>query len=188
MADRIKDIVVGVVLALLAYLKPIEGELSSLMIVFTLNFIFGYLSGMIAKGENFELKKAVVCIGHATVFFVLCAAVYAIGRFKGQMEGSVQCVSFISYLVLWFYGCNILKNLKQIFKKGTPSLVCSEFPLLSHALQIYREDSIFVRLSKLHRKGGKDMMLAIIMVAAIIVSIIVFGCIIQRNDYSEEEK
>lgn len=120
MADRIKDIVVGVVLALLAYLKPIEGELSSLMIVFTLNFIFGYLSGMIAKGENFELKKAVVCIGHATVFFVLCAAVYAIGRFKGQMEGSVQCVSFISYLVLWFYGCNILKNLKQIFRKGTP--------------------------------------------------------------------
>lgn len=31
-------------------------------------------------------------------------------------------------------------------------------------------------------------MLAIIMVAAIIVSIIVFGCIIQGNDYSEEEK
>lgn len=120
MADRIKDIVVGVVLALLAYLKPIEGELSSLMIVFALNFIFGYLSGMIAKGENFELKKAVVCIGHATVFFVLCAAVYAIGRFKGQMEGSVQCVSFISYLVFWFYGCNILKNLKLIFRKGTP--------------------------------------------------------------------
>lgn len=120
MADRIKDIIVGVVLAILAYLKPIEGELSSLMIVFALNFVFGYLSGMIAKGENFELKKAVVCIGHATVFFVLCAAIYVIGRLKGQMEGSVQCVSFISYLVLWFYGCNILKNLKQIFKKGTP--------------------------------------------------------------------
>lgn len=120
MADKVKDIIIGVVLAILAYLKPIEGELSSLMIVFTLNFIFGYLSGMIAKGENFELKKAVVCIGHATVFFVLCAAVYVIGRFKGQMEGSVQCVSFISYLVLWFYGCNILKNLKLIFKKGTP--------------------------------------------------------------------
>lgn len=120
MADKIKDIIIGVVLAILAYLKPIEGELSSLMIVFVLNFIFGYLSGMIAKGENFELKKAVVCIGHATVFFVLCAAVYAIGRFKGQMTGSVQCVSFISYLVLWFYGCNILKNLKLIFRKDTP--------------------------------------------------------------------
>lgn len=32
------------------------------------------------------------------------------------------------------------------------------------------------------------MMLAIIMVAAIIGSILVSGCIIQGNDYSEEEK
>ena len=32
------------------------------------------------------------------------------------------------------------------------------------------------------------MMLAIIMVAAIIGSILVFGCIIQGNDYSAEEK
>ena len=67
-------------------------------------------------------------------------------------------------------------------------MVCSEFPLLSHAFQVYREDSIFVRLSKLHGKGGKDMMLEIIMAAAIIVGIIVFGCIIQGNDYSEEEE
>lgn len=120
MVDKLKDVIIGVFFAILAYLKPIEGELSSLIIVFTLNFVFGYLSGMIAKGEDFEFKKAIVCIGHAAVFFVLCAAVYAIGRFKGQMEGSVQCVSFISYSILWFYGCNILKNLKLIFKKGTP--------------------------------------------------------------------
>lgn len=120
MVDKLKDVIIGVFFAILAYLRPIEGELSSLIIVFTLNFVFGYLSGMIAKGEDFEFKKAIVCIGHAAVFFVLCAAVYAIGRFKGQMEGSVQCVSFISYSILWFYGCNILKNLKQIFKRDTP--------------------------------------------------------------------
>ena len=187
MADRIKDIVVGVVLALLAYLKPIEGELSSLMIVFTLNFIFGYLSGMIAKGENFELKKAVVCIGHATVFFVLCAAVYAIGRFKGHGRFRSMCFLYLvsSIVVLRM---QYSEELETDIQEGYPSLVCSEFPLLSHALQIYREDSIFIRLSKLHGKGGKDMMLAIIMVAAIIGSILVFGCIIQGNDYSEEEK
>lgn len=119
-AERLKDIIVGVVIAVLAYLKPIEGELSSLMIIFFLNFVFGYLSGMIAKGENFSFKKAIVCVGHATVFFVLCASIYMIGRLKGQMDGATQCVSFISYLVLWFYGVNILKNLKLIFKKGTP--------------------------------------------------------------------
>lgn len=120
MTERIKDIVVGIVLAVLAYLKPIEGELTSLMIIFLLNFIFGYLSDMIANGNDFSLKKAVTCIGHATVFFVLCASVYAIGKMKDQMNGSIQCVSFISYLILWFYGLNILRNLRLIFKKGTP--------------------------------------------------------------------
>lgn len=87
-------------------------------------------------------------------------------------------------VVLWM---QYSEELETDIQEGHPSLVCSQLYLLSHALQIYREDSIFVRLSKLYRKGGKDMMLAIIMVAAIIVSILVFGCIIQGNDYSEEE-
>ena len=111
--------VVGIIIAVLAYLKPIEGELWSLFLVFFLNFLFGYLSGMIANGEEWDFKKALRCVGEATVFFVLCTAIYAIGRLKGQMDGAVQCVSFVTYLVIYFYGLNILKNCKKIFKKDT---------------------------------------------------------------------
>ena len=115
----IKDAIIGVVLAVLAFLKPIEGELWSLVLVFGLNFLFGYLSGMIANGEDFSLKKAVVCVGHACVFFVLCLAIYGIGKLKGQEAGAMQCVSFFTYLVIYFYGLNILRNLKVMFKNGT---------------------------------------------------------------------
>lgn len=115
----IKDVIIGVMLAVLAFLKPIEGELWSLVVVFGLNFLFGYLSGMIANGEDFSLKKAVVCVGHACVFFVLCLAIYGIGKLKGQEAGAMQCVSFFTYLVIYFYGLNILRNLKAMFKKGT---------------------------------------------------------------------
>lgn len=91
-----------------------------------------------------------------------------------------------SILVLWM---QYSEELKTDIQERNTTLVCSEFSLLSHALQVYREDSIFVGLSKLCRKRGKDMMLlAIIMVAAIMGSILVFGCIIQRNDYSEKEE
>ena len=110
--------IAGIVLSILAYLEPIDGELKSLFLVFFLNFVFGYLSGMV-KGEDFSLKKALVCIGHAAIFFVLCASVYVIGKAKGQMAGAVQCVSFITYLVLYFYSLNILKNCKKIFKEDT---------------------------------------------------------------------
>lgn len=118
MIEQIKNMAVGIVLSILAYLEPIDGELKSLFLVFFLNFIFGYLSGMV-KGEDFSLKKALVCIGHAAIFFVLCASVYVIGKAKGQMTGAVQCVSFITYLVLYFYSLNILKNCKKIFKDET---------------------------------------------------------------------
>lgn len=65
---------VGITIAVWAFLKPIEGDLLSLVIVFFLNFFFGYLSGLIANREDFELKKALRCIAEATIFFVLCCA------------------------------------------------------------------------------------------------------------------
>ena len=71
MAERLRELLVGVVIAVVAYLKPIDGELKTLALIFFLNFVFGYLSGMIAKGEKFELKKALICVGHATIYFVL---------------------------------------------------------------------------------------------------------------------
>ena len=119
MLEQIKNMVVGIIIAILAYLEPIEGEMKSLFLVFFLNFLFGYVSGMV-KGEDFSLKKALVCVGHATIFFVLCASVYLIGRLKGQMMGALQCASFITYLVIYFYGLNILRNCKKIFKEDTP--------------------------------------------------------------------
>lgn len=119
MIDNIRHLFVGITLAVFAFLNPIGGELFSLVIVFFLNFFFGYLSGMIANHEDFNFKKAIRCGAEATVFFVLCTAIYSIGKLKHQYEGAIQCVSFITYVVLYFYGLNILKNLKKIFKKGS---------------------------------------------------------------------
>ena len=118
MLERYKDLAISILIAIAAYLKPIEGELLSMFVIFFTNFVFGYVSGMV-KGEDFSLRKAVVCIGHATVFFVLVAAIYIIGRAKGQMTGAAQCVSFIAYVVIYFYGLNVLKNCKKIFVERT---------------------------------------------------------------------
>lgn len=126
MIDNIRHMFVGITIAVWAFLKPIEGDLLSLIIVFFLNFFFGYLSGLIANREDFELKKALRCIAEATIFFVLCCAIYTIGNLKHQPEGALQCVSFVTYVVLWFYTLNILKNLKKMFKRDTtPWLIVS---------------------------------------------------------------
>lgn len=153
MAEQVKNVLIGIVTAVLAYLKPIEGELWSLFLIFFLNFAFGYLSGMIANKEDFNFKKAFRCIGEATVFFVLCTAIYALGRLKGQDDGALQCVSFITYTIIYFYGTNVLKNLKEIFRPSTtPWLVVAflyyvlrfgfieRIPFLAAYLNLQRKD------------------------------------------------
>ena len=119
MIEQAKNVIVGIIMAVLAYLQPIEGELWSLFLIFFLNFAFGYLSGMVANGEDFSIKKAFRCIGEATIFFVLCASIYMVGKFKNNEGGALQCVSFITYVIIYFYATNILKNLKKTFKEGT---------------------------------------------------------------------
>lgn len=119
MIEQIKHIVVTITLAVLAFLKPIECDLYSLLLIFFLNFLFGYLSGMVANNEEFNLRKALRCIGEAAVFFILCCSIYIIGRLKGEMTRAILCVSFITYIIIYFYALNVLKNLKKMFKKET---------------------------------------------------------------------
>lgn len=53
------------------------------------------------------------------VFFLLVAAIYFIGDHKGNPDGALQCVSFITYSIFYFYGVNILRNLKLMATSGT---------------------------------------------------------------------
>lgn len=119
MFEKIKEFIISVVLALLAFMKPIEPELKTLALIFFLNFTFGYLSGMIANREDFDLKKAGRCGLEAAVFFILCLSIFEIGQLKGQDAQAQQCVSMITYLAMYFYGLNVLKNLKKIFRPNT---------------------------------------------------------------------
>lgn len=155
MINQVKDMLVGIVLAVLAYLKPIEGELWSLFLIFFLNFIFGYLSGMIANGEEWDNKKALRCVGEATVFFLLCMAIFVIGKTKGQIDGALQCVSFVTYVVIYFYGVNILRNCKKIFKEqSTPWMVVS---FLYYVLRFKFIERI-PYLSDYLNKGGEELL------------------------------
>ena len=47
MVEQVKNMIAGIVLAILAYLEPIEGDLKSLFLVFFFFFFFWNLSGMV---------------------------------------------------------------------------------------------------------------------------------------------
>ena len=119
MIDYMKNLFVGLLTGLAAYLNPISGDIKSLVALFFFNSLFGLAAGLLANNESFSLKKAFRCIIEAMVFFLLVAAIYFIGDHKGNPDGALQCVSFITYSIFYFYGVNILRNLKLMATSGT---------------------------------------------------------------------
>ena len=116
--DYFKNLLIGLVTGIAAYLNPISGEIKSLIAVFALNFICGLLTALLINHESFSFKKAWRCIVEATIFFALVSCIYFIGEHKGNPEGALQCVSFITYSVFYFYGVNTLRNLNILFPES----------------------------------------------------------------------
>jgi len=121
----IKTVFGAIAVAIVSYLTPIGGFLESLAVIFTLNFFFGFLSDKL-HGKDFSFKKAFRCIVESAIFCMLVCAVYFIGERSHSDEGGVWFVSYVAYALFYFYGCNILRNMKQIFRpNSTPYNVVS---------------------------------------------------------------
>jgi len=153
--STVKTVIVSLLTGLAAYLHPLTGDLYSLVSVFVLNFLFGLLAGLLANSECFQFRKAWKCVSEAAVFFVMVCAIYFIGEHKGNPDGALQCVSFVTYSVLYFYTVNILRNLKLLLPDG--SVGCKVVAWLHWVVSVEFVKKI-PRLSEYLnvREGGKD--------------------------------
>lgn len=122
-----RTLIAGLIAGILGWLEPIAGDCFTLIYIFVLNFFFGYLADRIVAGNDFNLKKAWRCLTEAALFFLLVLSIYGIGQMKHQPEAAVQCVSTVAYIVIYFYATNILRNLKQVLKDGTPAYNVVDF-------------------------------------------------------------
>lgn len=116
--DSLRTVIVVITTGVLSYFKPISGEIQALIILFTFNFLAGLLAGLLVDNDKFRFKKAFRCIFEATCLVVFISAMYSIGEMKGEQELVLQGISYVSYVVIWFYLQNILRNMKMLFKTG----------------------------------------------------------------------
>ena len=65
------------------------------------------------------LLKRLGGVSQKQLFSLPWLAAYFIGEHKGNPEGALQCVSFITYSVFYFYGVNILRNIKEILPNSS---------------------------------------------------------------------
>ena len=114
MWEFVKSVIISVGTALVAYLDPVAGSLESLMMLFFLNFLVGYATGIIKNNESFEMKKFLMCFVWAAVILGLICFFYFIGERNGNKEETLLFVRCVSLIAIWAFGTNILKNLRHL--------------------------------------------------------------------------
>lgn len=117
--DNIKTTVVAVTMQMLAYFKPLDDELFILWMIFIVNFASGLLNDLIVNNSSFSFRKAWRCVTEVSMFFFMCLVIFTFGEKKGWEDRSTQAVSFLTYVITWFYSQNILRNLKSMMRQGS---------------------------------------------------------------------
>jgi hypothetical protein len=117
--DTIRNLFACSVAAIAAYFHPIEDIIMAILVVLAVNFILGLLSGILVNKEGFNFKKAFICIVEGMVYFALISFIFFVGDKIHNRAGALQCISAITYALLYFYGVNIFKNLHSLLPANT---------------------------------------------------------------------
>lgn len=112
--DNIKNLIVGTGTILAAYFSPIQDMIFCIFFVFLLNFLTGLISGIRINEEKFNLKKFFRCVIESLIYYSLVAIIFIVGDHMDNQDGALQCITGITYAIIYFYAVNGLRNLHML--------------------------------------------------------------------------
>lgn len=118
MAD-IKGFILGSVWAFFTLLTPIKDFMLSMVILFSLNFLFGLIAAKF-NDEEWNWKKAGMFFVCCCVFFVTVASLFVVGHFLHSDNQAIYCVRYICIAAMYLFTTNILRNWRKILIPNTP--------------------------------------------------------------------
>lgn len=99
-------------------LSPIQDFMVAMMILLTINLLFGIASAVVS-GEGWSWKKASMFFVFCGGFFFTAGSMFAVGHFLHQDAEAALCVKYACFIAVWVFGTNILRNWRQMLKPGT---------------------------------------------------------------------
>ena len=116
--EQIKYLLGSVLSGILVIFFPIRDFMYAMVVVFALNYLFGWIAGM-TQGERWDWKKSMVFFRHCALFFVMTSAVFITGHFLHNEDETVGVVKVLCGVAIWFYSTNIVRNWRIMLVKDT---------------------------------------------------------------------
>lgn len=155
--DGVKFFVASFFANIASLLFPIRNDIFGLIMLFTLNFVIGLLADLSNRRE-WSFKKAFQLFRDAAIYFVLVASIYLLGHIKGEDATAVQCVSFLIYIAIYFYGTNILRNARMITQHGSTLFRILDFLYYVLSLRIMEHFSYLKGYVNEYEKENKTVL------------------------------
>lgn len=113
--DVFKTIVITVFSAITAYCEPVRNAMILLFLMSGIDLLAGMICSIAVDRERFQFKKFIMAAVYLLVYLGVITLIYTVGRYQGDHEGAMLIVKTITYVFIYFYSANILKNLTKLF-------------------------------------------------------------------------
>jgi len=120
--DKIIDIlkaigyvILGWITSAILFFEPISNLLICITTTFLLNFIIGIISGIVINNEKVNFKKAIKALLEYAVYLFIVMCLFFIGYFMCDNTLIYTIIKTITWIVIYFYFANILKNFERLF-------------------------------------------------------------------------
>jgi len=116
--DEIKQFVLLLITALISICTPIEGVLLLLFGGFLFNIASGFIADVHVNKADFSIKKAFEAIIHLTFYMALVMFIHIVFSVLKDFELGQTAVKWVTYVVIYFYLTNVMRNAKLVFPKN----------------------------------------------------------------------
>lgn len=150
--DTMRPMLASLCANVAAFVFPIRNEIFGLVLLFAVNFLFGLLADL-ANHRDWSFKKAFRMFRDAAIFFVMVASIYFLGFLKGEEAATMQCISFLTYVAIYFYGTNILRNARMVTQEQSTLYRILDFLYYVCSLRVLERNTL---LKNYFDRYGKD--------------------------------
>jgi len=118
MIDTIKLFLVTAISGLIAYIEPVHSAMVALIFVFSIDIVCGIFKVLFVCKKRIKPKKILASFIYVAIYLSIIASVYIIGVNMDDASEAIFVDKFITYVFIYFYITNILKNLKALVPKS----------------------------------------------------------------------
>jgi len=111
----IKGVFAFVMAGIANVLFPVQNFLIIIAVLFSLNFIFGFVASKKIDKESFHLQKALRGFRDLFFYFGIIVMAYIIGKYMSvKNDHEIEFISWLTWVMIYFYALNTVKNIHKI--------------------------------------------------------------------------